>query len=111
MSTKHSITDLLPGVKNAEEAAVVDLFVRYYARVVDVARRKLDGMPQRGFDADDVAASAFRDFLHSAAKGKFPTLESREDVHKLLVVLVVQKKKRYLRKERAKKRGGGVRRT
>src|SRR5437870_1896811 len=104
MSTSHAITRLLLGVKQAENDAVRALFDRCYRQVVQIAQRKLP--KHRGFDEDDVANSAFREFLDRAAAGSFPRLENREDVWQILTMLVVDKVIERLRHELAKKRGG-----
>jgi len=108
MSSSISITRLLSGVKKADEEAVCAFFARCYGRVAAIGRRKLVGKPQRAFDADDVANSAFREFLGRAAAGRFRKLENREDVWQILTLLVGDKISKYLRTGGAQKRGGGV---
>jgi RNA polymerase sigma factor (sigma-70 family) len=94
-------------VKRADRDVVYALFGRCYSRVAEIGRRKLGGMPRRGFDEDDVANSAFREFLGRAAEGSFKKLENREDVWQVLTLLVGDKIGDRLRHERRKKRGGG----
>ncbi len=108
MSTNHSITRLLSGVKKADEEAVHDLFLRCYSRVAEIGRRKLVNKPtRRGFDEDDAANSAFIQFLKEAKDGKFEMkLENREDFWQIVTVLVADNIAKRLRSERAKKRGG-----
>jgi hypothetical protein len=105
VSTDQSITRQLPGVKQADHAAISALFARCYGRVIRIAQRMLRGKPQRGFDEEDLAISAFREFLDRAAKREFRQLENREDVWQILALLVVDKVRDRLRGERAKKRG------
>ena len=107
MSHNHSITRLLPGVKQADEAAVRELFDRCYSRVVRLAKRKLRDKSYGGFNEEDPALAAFHTFLDRAATGKYKQLECREDVWQLLALLLGSKIKDRLRHERAKKRGGG----
>lgn len=107
MSTSHSITALLSGVKQADRDAVRALFDKCYLRVTDISRRKLGRAPRRGFDDDDVANSAFWEFLSRAAEGRFLKLETREDVWQVLTLLVGDKVADRLRHEGRRKRGGG----
>ena len=107
MSRNHSITRLLPGVKQADEDAVRELFDRCYSRVVRLAKRKLRDKSYGGFNEEDPALAAFHTFLDRAATGKYKQLECREDVWQLLALLLGSKIKDRLRHERAKKRGGG----
>jgi RNA polymerase sigma factor (sigma-70 family) len=107
MSTNHSITRLLAGVKEADEEAVHALFLKCYSRVADIGRRKLVNRPTRGFDEDDVANSAFIKLLKDAKRGKFEMkLENREDFWQIVTVLVADNIAKRLRSQRAKKRGG-----
>jgi RNA polymerase sigma factor (sigma-70 family) len=107
MTTIHSITALLSGVKQADRAAIHALFDRCYSRVVAIGHKKLGGTRRRGFDQDDVANSAFREFLSRAAEGRFRKLENREDVWQVLTLLVGDKIQDRLRHEFRLKRGGG----
>ena len=108
MSSGHSITRYLSGLKKADEKAIRAIFDRCYGRVAAIGSNKLKGKPQRGFDADDVANSAFREFLSRAADDKFLGLKNREDLWQILTRLVMDKIWKRLREERAMKRGGGV---
>lgn len=107
MSSRHSITALLSGVKRADRAAVHALFEKCYGRVVAVGVKKLGGTPRRGFDEEDAANSAFREFLSRAAEGSFKKLENREDVWQILTLLVGDKVRDRLQHEGRLKRGGG----
>ena len=107
MSTSHSITALLSGVKRADTDAIYALFDRCYRRVVAISRRRLDGVPCCGFDQDDVANSAFREFLDRAAVRKFKKLENRQDVWQILAMLVGDKIGDRLQYQGRKKRGEG----
>ena len=107
MSTGHSITALLSGVKRADRAAVHALFGKCYTRVAAISLRKLGGTQRRGFDQDDVANSAFHEFLGRATAGDFRKLENREHVWQVLTLLVGDKIGDRLRHEGRKKRGGG----
>jgi RNA polymerase sigma factor (sigma-70 family) len=107
MSTGHSITALLSGVKGADRDAVDALFNRFYDRIAAISLKKLGGAPRRRFDQDDVANSAFREFLSRAAAGNFKKLENREDVWQVLTLLVGDKISDRLRHDGRKKRGRG----
>lgn len=107
MTHNHSITALLSGVKQADCDAVHALFTRCYNRLADISDKKLGGARRRSFDHDDVANSAFCDFLTRAATGDFRRLKNREDVWQILTLLVGDKIRDHLRHEGRAKRGGG----
>src|SRR5262249_20885336 len=62
---------------------------------------------RRVADEEDVALSAFDSFIHRAAAGRFPRLEDRDDLWKVLFVLTVRKAIDHARREGRRVRGGG----
>ncbi len=58
-------------------------------------------------DEEDVALSAFDSFCRGAEQGRFPRLDDRRDLWRLLLVLTSRKAAHQVRDERRAKRGGG----
>ena len=79
----------------------------YFGKLVRLARRKLDGMPMRDVDEEDVALSAMNSFYQGMTQKKFDHLKSRDDLWKLLVTITARKATAKLRRHYAQKRGGG----
>src|SRR5262249_59982732 len=67
----------------------------------------LRGLPRRAADEEDVALSAFDSFCRGAEQGRFPQLESRDDLWALLVVITARKAIDLRQREGRQKRGGG----
>jgi DNA-directed RNA polymerase specialized sigma24 family protein len=59
-------------------------------------------------DEEDVALSAFDSFCRQAEGGRFPQLQDRESLWRLLVVVTARKAFHLLRDEGRQKRGGNV---
>jgi DNA-directed RNA polymerase specialized sigma24 family protein len=78
--------------------------------MVRLARNKLQGAPRRASDEEDVALSAFHSFCQGAERGRFPSLEDRDDLWQLLVMITARKAIDLKQYERRKKRGGDGRR-
>jgi hypothetical protein len=74
---------------------------------VPLARAKLQGLPRRAADAEDVALSAFASFCRGAEAGRFPQLAGGDDLWPLLVVITARKALKCLEREHCQKRGGG----
>jgi DNA-directed RNA polymerase specialized sigma24 family protein len=55
-----------------------------------------------------VVLSAFRSFCSGVAAGRFPQLNDRHDLWKLLVTITARKAVAQLRRQHAQKRGGGA---
>ena len=89
-----------------EEAAQV-IYQRYFKRLVRLARRRLEGLPRRVADEEDVALSAMKSFYRRMAAGRFPQLQDRNDLWRLLVAITARKAVNQARQIRTQKRGGG----
>ena len=84
------------------------LWEKYFAKLVRYARRKLDGMPCRAADEEDVALSAMNSFCRGMAGHRFDEVNDREDLWKLLVTITARKACKQRRLHYADKRGGGA---
>ncbi|MDR2440048.1 MAG: hypothetical protein LBE12_11870 [Planctomycetaceae bacterium] len=92
---------------DGNEEAANKIWNEYFGRLVRLARRKLDGMPLRDVDEEDVALSAMNSFYHGMTLQKFGNIKNREDLWKLLVTITARKATAKLRRHYARKRGGG----
>jgi DNA-directed RNA polymerase specialized sigma24 family protein len=106
MASEGSVTDWLGRLRTADPGAAQQLWQRYFQRLVQLARRRMQGAPGRGADAEDVALSAFASFCHHAEQGRWPQLQDRDNLWRLLVVLTARKASHLLREQRRLKRGG-----
>ena len=102
-----SIASWLLGARAGDDAAAQQIWQRYFARLVQLARQKLPGHAKRAFDEEDVAHSALRCFLAAVAADRYPQLADRHGLWNLLVVITARKAKAYLRRQNRGKRGGG----
>lgn len=106
MSTDGSITRWIGQLQAGDLAAAQPIWERYFQLLVDLARRKLSAKP-RVQDEEDVALSAFDSFCRGLTRGRFPELQDRDNLWKLLVVLTARKACHVVRDEKRLKRGGG----
>ena len=79
----------------------------YFGKLVQLARRKLGGIPSRDSDEEDVALSAMNSFYQGMAAHQFDNIHNRDDLWKLLVTITVRKAAARRRSYFAQKRGGG----
>jgi len=109
MSADQSVTWWLQQLKREGAAgAARELWQRYFARLVELARQRLRGTPRRAADEEDVALSAFDSFCRGVEQGRFPRLEDRDDLWQVLVMITVRKAADLAEHERSQKRGGGT---
>jgi DNA-directed RNA polymerase specialized sigma24 family protein len=106
MSSPGSVTGWIAELKAGNQVAAQNLWERYYSRLVALAHHKLRNRC-RVADGEDVALSAFAGFCRGVEKGRFPRLDDRDDLWKLLVVISLRKASDLVKREGRKKRGGG----
>jgi DNA-directed RNA polymerase specialized sigma24 family protein len=107
MSADGSISLWIHQLKDGDEAAVQKLWQGYFQRLVALARAKLRGVRRCAADEEDVALSAFDSFCRGAEQGRFPQLNNREDLWRLLVMITARKAYALAEREGRLKRGGG----
>lgn len=107
-ASEGSITRCVGDLKAGDQAAAQVLWERYFDRLVRLARRRLAMSRRIGADEDeeDAALSAFDSFCAGLAGGRFPRLEDRGDLWRLLVVITARKAAAQADRRRALKRGG-----
>jgi DNA-directed RNA polymerase specialized sigma24 family protein len=108
MTSHGSVTMWLSILKTGEEDAAARLLWDHYCeRLVDLARLKLRGAPRRVADEEDVALSVFDSLCRGIEERRFPNLQGRDDLWRLLVLMTARKALRQVHHERRHKRGGG----
>jgi DNA-directed RNA polymerase specialized sigma24 family protein len=106
MSSAGSITQLIHRLKQGDRAAAEGLWRAYFERLVGLARSRLRGATRLG-DEEDIALSALDSFYRGVERGRFPDLEDRDDLWRLLFVLTIRKAINQVKKEGRQSRGGG----
>jgi DNA-directed RNA polymerase specialized sigma24 family protein len=107
MRPSGSVTNWMQLLQAGDDSAARQIWERYFARLVDLARAKLRGSERRMADEEDVALSVFDSFCRGMEQGRFPNLEGRDNLWKVLVMLTARKSLRLIQYERRQKRGGG----
>jgi DNA-directed RNA polymerase specialized sigma24 family protein len=102
-----SVTRWIGGLKVGDPDAAQRLWERYYTSLVRMARARLRAVPRAAEDEEDVAQSAFVSFCAAASHGRFPRLDDRDDLWRVLVTLAQRKAADLLRRQRRLKRGSG----
>jgi RNA polymerase sigma factor (sigma-70 family) len=107
-SDDGSVTFWIEGLKAGESAAVEELWRRYFESLVRLARAALRGSPRRAEDEEDVALSAFDSFCAAAAQGRFPRLDDRAGLWRILVTITRRKALDQVERQGRQKRGGAA---
>jgi len=106
MASDGSVTHWIHQLQEGDSKAVQPIWERYFERLVRLARSKFRSAQPRGADEEDVALSALDSFCRGAEAGRFPQLEDRDNLWRLLVVITARKAVDLIRHEQRQKRGG-----
>lgn len=100
----ESITAWITQLQQGDEEAARRLWDRFFHRLLDVANRRLKHMRSSDYDEEDIALSALKSFCLGVRQGRFPHLNDRDDLWRLLFVITCRKvADRYAFQRRAKR--------
>jgi RNA polymerase sigma factor (sigma-70 family) len=108
MSSEGSVTRWVTALKGGDPSAAQPLWERYHRQLVSLARQKLQSARRRAADEEDVVQSAFHSFFRGVSHGRFPQLDDRDNLWRLLVVITARKALDQLASEHSQRRGGGT---
>lgn len=106
MSEDEPLTLWMKQLQAGDHGSAQELWSVYYDKLVHLAKQRLSGRGRLVGDEEDVALSAFNSFCRGVEGGRFPKLEDRDDLWKILVSITLNKALRLLRNEMRQKRGG-----
>ena len=78
-SELHSVSDLLQQLEGDQSDAARQLWDRFIHRLIGVARKRLQNLPRRAVDEEDVAISAFDAFFRGVKNLVWPSRSSCSD--------------------------------
>lgn len=104
---EHEITAWIEQLRAGGSEAARAVWDAYFERLVALARRRLAPLARREADEEDVALSALHSFHRGVLARKFPRLEDRHDLWKILATITIRKAVALRRRHFSKKRGGG----
>jgi len=106
-AAEGSITWFFGQLRHGDDAALVQLWQRFFPRLMALATRILAHRPQRAASAEDAVQEALVSFWRRVQAGEFESVTDRDHLWQLLAQFTVFKARRQVRNERAEKRGGG----
>src|SRR5262245_5807246 len=108
-STPGSVTRWLGDLKAGDEAATQALFDRYFTRLIAAvgARLRAARASRAVHDQEDVALSVLGSVVAAIGQGRFPRLDDRDDLWRILVTVARRKVIDQLRHQRRARNGGG----
>jgi DNA-directed RNA polymerase specialized sigma24 family protein len=109
MSTESqgSVSHWIDALKAGDGGAAQQLWERYFGELVRLARARLPKALRAQADEEDIALSAFHSLCQGVARGRFPQLDDRHGLWRLLVTITMRKAVDESKKQGSQKRGGG----
>ena len=108
-SAQQSVTRLIRGLQGGRESAAGQLFELYFERVVQLARKRLQGMPGLHSYEEDVALRSFHSICRRVRDPARPfQLDGRNDLWRLLATRTVSRARFEARLPTAIAIGDGV---
>ena len=85
------VTLWIDELRGGEEAAAGKLWNHFVGRLYESARSKLRPATRRVYDEEDAALSAFRSVCAGISAGRFPGLEDRRSLLRLMLAITARK--------------------
>ena len=105
--TEGSVTGWIDHLRAGDDMATRSLWERYFHELVRLARANLRAKPRGAVDEEDIALSAFDSFCRGTEQGRFPRLDDRDSLWRLLVTITARKVVDQVERQCRQKRGGG----
>lgn len=102
----EEVSTWLHGLKAGDPRALEQVWNDYFDKLMRLIRGRL-AVPLKMADEEDVALSALNSFYDGVRAGRFPQLDDRDDLWKILVTIACRKTSAYRDRILALKRGGG----
>jgi len=91
MSTEDPVSVWIEQLRKANDAAASHLWNHFVQRLYDSARNRLRPETRRVYDEEDAVLSAFQSFCAGIAAGRYPELQDREGLWRLLLSITARK--------------------
>lgn len=108
MEDSAFVTNWISRVKHGDAVAAERIWANYYSRLIALARKRLRGSSAAVADEEDIVVSVFESFYRAAENGRFPDLNSRDDLWRLLLQMAARKVVDHHRHENRLVRGGAA---
>jgi DNA-directed RNA polymerase specialized sigma24 family protein len=109
MAQDGSVSRWIEALKAGDTAAASRVWGRFSRRLQALARPRSQPTVTGGaYDEEDVALSAFAHFCFAVQKGRYPDLQGRDELWKLLARITMRKARDRAEHAQAQKRGGGT---
>ena len=107
LNNNDPVTVWIESLKQQDDDSARQIWERYFDKLIHLARRKL-GNYRREYDEEDAVLSAFNSFFVGVKQNRFPDLNDRDNLWRILVVITARKAVAQKRRQFTDKRGKGM---
>lgn len=94
-------------LQEGDEAAATEIWEAYYRRLLGLARVRMNQLPKRAVDEEDIVLNAFDSFFRGVKEQRFVDLADRTSLWRILAMLTSRKVAREIEQRMSQKRGEG----
>ena len=102
-----SISRVIRNMQDGDESEFSLLWDRFYTRLTFLVRKRLHHQLRTVADEEDVALESLLELFRGLLEGKYPALDNRESLWRLLVTVSSRNVLDEVNREKRLKRGGG----
>ncbi|UUO04967.1 ECF-type sigma factor [Blastopirellula sp. J2-11] len=106
MPDSQSVSDWLRNLEDGDAEAAQNLWDRYFQSLMHQAEKRIGNVIGGKVEAEDIAVSVFESLFDGARKGRFESVQNRDELWWLLLAMTQRKVVSAVRHETADKRGG-----
>lgn len=103
VSSHGSVSGWLIELRQGHDSAAQQLWNRYFALLLPLARHRLQGLARES-DEEDIALSALKSAMLGVRNNRFPDLQDRGDFWPLLVTITARKAIDEIKRQKGQKR-------
>lgn len=103
-SEDEPVTAWIESLRNGDPSAVRRIWEHFVLRLSEAVRHRICPETRRVYDEEDVALSALNSFCAGVAAGRFPNLNDRESLWRLMLVIASRKVTRRHRYDHQQRR-------
>lgn len=104
---EDAVSIWIEDLRNTDDSAAEKLWNHFFIRLHAIAKKKLSARTVAVYDEEDAAQSAFLSLCDGIAAGRFPDLDDRQSLWKLLLVITSRKISRRHKYDGRQKRDSG----
>jgi RNA polymerase sigma factor (sigma-70 family) len=103
----NTVIDWVNRLQAGDQEAAAEIWEAYYRRLIGLARARMDQLPKRTVDEEDIVVNAFDSFFRGVKQQRFINLADHDSLWRVLAMLTARKVAREIEHRMTQKRGEG----